>query len=74
MRFKILIVLNTMESPFNIPQFKDFPHFTFNFNDPMSITSVLNYPHGRSIAQAVSRQLPTAAARVQTRVWLCGIL
>jgi hypothetical protein len=27
-----------------------------------------------SIAQAVSRWLPTAAARVQTRVWSCGIL
>jgi hypothetical protein len=29
---------------------------------------------GRTIAQAVSRRLPTAAARVQTRVWSCGIL
>jgi hypothetical protein len=29
---------------------------------------------GRAIAQAVSRWLPTAAARVQTRVWSCGIL
>jgi hypothetical protein len=29
---------------------------------------------GRAIAQAVSRQLPTAAAMVQTRVWSCGIL
>jgi hypothetical protein len=28
---------------------------------------------GRVIAQAVSRWLPTAAARVQTRVWPCGI-
>jgi hypothetical protein len=28
----------------------------------------------RAIAQAVSRRLPTAAARVQTRVWSCGIL
>jgi hypothetical protein len=28
---------------------------------------------GRAIAQAVSRRLPTAA-RVQTRVWSCGIL
>jgi hypothetical protein len=26
----------------------------------------------RAIAQAVSRRLPTAAARVQTRVWSCG--
>jgi hypothetical protein len=29
---------------------------------------------GRAIAQALSRRLPTAAARVQTRVWSCGIL
>jgi hypothetical protein len=29
---------------------------------------------GRAIAQAVSRRLPIAAARVQTRVWSCGIL
>jgi hypothetical protein len=29
---------------------------------------------GRAIDQAVSRRLPTAAARVQTRVWSCGIL
>jgi ABC-type branched-subunit amino acid transport system substrate-binding protein len=29
---------------------------------------------GRAIAQAVSRRLPTAPARVQTRVWSCGIL
>jgi hypothetical protein len=33
------------------------------------------YPEeqGRTIAQAVSRRLPTAAARVQTRVWSCAI-
>jgi hypothetical protein len=30
--------------------------------------------NGRSIAQAVSRRLPTAAARVQSWVWSCGIL
>jgi hypothetical protein len=37
---------------------------------------VYNYTEatGRAIAQAVSRRLPTAAARVQTRVWSCGIL
>jgi hypothetical protein len=28
---------------------------------------------GRAIAQPVSRRLPTAAARVQTRVWSRGI-
>jgi hypothetical protein len=27
---------------------------------------------GRAIAQAVSRWLPTAAARVRARVWSCG--
>jgi hypothetical protein len=29
---------------------------------------------GRTIAQAVSCRLPTAMARVQNRVWSCGIL
>jgi hypothetical protein len=29
---------------------------------------------GRAIAQAVSRRHSTAAVRVQTRVWSCGIL
>jgi hypothetical protein len=28
---------------------------------------------GRTIAQAVSRRLPTAATRVRARVWSCGI-
>jgi hypothetical protein len=39
---------------------------------PISISSV-RAKVGRAIAQAVSRRLPTAAARVQTRVWSCGI-
>jgi hypothetical protein len=36
----------------------------------------LNLPPslGRAIAQTVSRRLPIAAARVQTRVWSCEIL
>jgi hypothetical protein len=45
-----------------------------------SISNLLarNNPHGtqergRAVAQAVSRWLPTAAARVRTRVWSCGI-
>jgi hypothetical protein len=39
------------------------------------ITSLrISSPSGRTIAQAVSRRLPTAAARVQTRVWSRGIL
>jgi hypothetical protein len=37
-------------------------------------TTVLILQPGRAIAQAVSGRLPTAAARVQTRVWSCGIL
>jgi hypothetical protein len=36
--------------------------------------NALNGALGRAIAQVVSRRLPTAAARVQTRVWSCGIL
>jgi ribosomal protein L37AE/L43A len=28
---------------------------------------------GRAIAQAISRWLPTVAARVRARVWSCGI-
>jgi hypothetical protein len=40
----------------------------------MSIKNVTLYVVGRAIAQAVSRRLPTAAARVQTRGWCCGIL
>jgi hypothetical protein len=35
---------------------------------------ILSAEEGRAIAQAVSRRLPTAAARVQNRVWSCGIL
>jgi hypothetical protein len=37
------------------------------------IRCVLTPSEGRAIAQAVSRRLPTAVARVQTRVWSCGI-
>jgi hypothetical protein len=33
----------------------------------------LRYHLGRAIAQAVSRWLPTAAARVRSRVWSSGI-
>jgi hypothetical protein len=40
----------------------------------MNTPSPLNRPlRGRAIAQAVSRWLPTAAARVQTRVYSCEI-
>jgi hypothetical protein len=33
----------------------------------------LRYMRGRAIAQAVSRRFPTAASRVQIRVWSCGM-
>jgi hypothetical protein len=41
---------------------------------PIEISRLLILWKGRAIAQAVSRRLPTAAARVQTRIWSCGIL
>jgi hypothetical protein len=37
---------------------------------PYKTKSVIN----RNETQAVSRRLPTAASRVQTRFWSCGIL
>jgi hypothetical protein len=36
-------------------------------------TYLLTHGAGRAIAQAVSRWLPTAAARVRSRVWSSGI-
>jgi hypothetical protein len=41
---------------------------------PKSHSTNINKKNGRAIAQAVSRRLPTAEARIQTRVWSCGIL
>jgi hypothetical protein len=40
----------------------------------VTVSSSKSVVKGRVIAQAVSRWLPTTAARVQTRVWSCGIL
>jgi hypothetical protein len=40
------------------------PKYFDNWNTRLS-----NTVKGRAIAQAVSRRFPTAAARVQTRVW-----
>jgi hypothetical protein len=40
--------------------------------DNISVINLL--AEGRAIAQVLSRRLPTAAARVQNRVWSCGIL
>jgi hypothetical protein len=37
------------------------------------IVAILTASLGRAIAEAVSRWLPTAAARVQSRVWSSGI-
>jgi hypothetical protein len=41
---------------------------------PSKCCQELSLRKGRTIAQAVSCRLPTAAARVQTRVGSCGIL
>jgi hypothetical protein len=46
------------------------PYWGPDYVSTMWLTKV----KGRAIAQAVSRRLPTAMARVQTRVWSCGIL
>jgi hypothetical protein len=46
------------------------PCCLFNYSAYSQVTVHI----GRAIPQAVSRRLPTAAARVQTRVWSCGIL
>jgi hypothetical protein len=45
-------------------------NFNFLF---WALSFFLIYTFGRSIPQAVSRWLPTAAARVQTWVYSCGI-
>jgi hypothetical protein len=46
----------------------------FSFGDYWLYCEVGNCQEGGSIAQAVSRRLPTEAAWVKTRVWSCGIL
>jgi hypothetical protein len=43
---------------------------------PLSVRMYVTYSYfsvGRAIAQAVSRWLPTAAARVRSRLWSSGI-
>jgi hypothetical protein len=47
--------------------------FQLHIQNILNFTVTLNAHKGRAIAQAVSRWLPTAAARVQTRVWSSGI-
>jgi hypothetical protein len=49
-------------------------HYFRNQKKRKSLGAKIRLELGRTIAQAVSRQLPTAEARVQTRVWPCGIL
>jgi hypothetical protein len=50
-------------------------HYSFReFLAPINTLCLVKYSGDRAIAQAVSRRLPTAAARVQTRVWSCGFL
>jgi hypothetical protein len=44
-----------------------------NLRGCVGIPDIFYLVFGRAIAQAVSRWLPTAAARVQTRVWSSGI-
>jgi hypothetical protein len=54
-------------------------YFSTSFSTSILVWSLYMLHHnlyavGRAIAQAVSCRLPTAAARVQTRVWSCRIL
>jgi hypothetical protein len=52
------------------------PPLNLLFSDsiwPNNMTTIVTWQPGRAIAQAVSRRLPTAPARVQTRVWSSGI-
>jgi hypothetical protein len=57
-----------------LPQHSEFHNSTYFNIYPNTFCNWLKHYKGRAIAQAVSRRLPTAAARVQTRVWSCGIL
>jgi hypothetical protein len=49
-------------------------HLTLSIIHTTQIVHTNMESWGRAIAQAVSRRLPTAAARVQTWVWSCGIM
>jgi hypothetical protein len=40
----------------------------------LAYKQILNFIEGRATAQAVSRWLPTAAARVHARVWQVGFV
>jgi hypothetical protein len=46
----------------------------FNLKKLKAVEDKEQYEVNISNTQAISRRLPTAAARVQTRVWSCGIL
>jgi hypothetical protein len=47
--------------------------FSKRFGDQKNLYTQFSRGYGRAIAQAVSRWLPTAAARFQSRVWSRGI-
>jgi hypothetical protein len=57
-----------------IPDIRSARHTTCQSERMLVVSRRPSVVIGRAIAQAVSRRLPTAAARVQTRVWSCGIL
>jgi hypothetical protein len=59
----------------NVPLSQIFKSYKYYVSTKHNIFYVeVSTTFGRAIAQAVSRRLPTATARVQTRVWSCGIL
>jgi hypothetical protein len=47
--------------------------FRHNMEATVALHAQATYATGKAIAEAVSRWLPTAAARVQSRVWSSGI-
>jgi hypothetical protein len=59
---------HTVEMLFLVKGNTAFVHFTFDFVSRKVVHE------GRAIAQAASSRLPIAVARVQNRVWSCGIL
>jgi hypothetical protein len=67
---KIRLKFNPFE---HLPQ--HFERISPTLNKLIKITGgLVIQQNGRAIAQAVRRRLPAAAARVQNRVWSCGIL
>jgi flagellar hook protein FlgE len=68
---------NETTSADNMAENRNWPTYSFESVPQRSNLSLYLIKHhasqGRAIAQAVSRWLLTAAARVQTRVWSSGI-